>query len=116
MSPQVNLTTGNAQIDDLNKNLQDALLKSQNAAITGLNQQLRNQNAAINNAANASGLLYSGMPAFLQQQYVASTYLPAMQKLQANMAKQQMSGLDNAVTVANQIRAINQQVAKLNAS
>lgn len=106
--------TGVPQINDLNKNLQDAILRSQQTQTVSLNQQLRNQEASINTAANASGLLYSTMPAFLQSQYIASTYEPAFAKQQANFAKQQYTGVENVLSVANQIRQMNQQANELN--
>lgn len=114
--PTFNISTGNQQVDDINRNIQQAIQASTNAQTNLYNQQAQNQMAAINQAANSQGLLYSTLPAAVQTQYVANTYMPALSELGGNLAQNQIKYNQNVLNVANQIRALNTAAQQLNAS
>ncbi len=116
MNPTFNISTGNSQLDELNKNLQNALTKSQQSQINLYNQQAQNQMASTNQSANAMGLLYSTLPAAVQTQYISDTYTPALAKLASSTAESQTTGVQNVLDTASKIRALNNAANKLNAS
>lgn len=114
--PTFNISTGNQQIDDINRNIQQAIQASTNAQTDLYNQQAQNQMASINQAANAQGLLYSTLPAAVQTQYTANTYMPALSELGTNQLGNALKYNQNVLDVANQIRALNAAAQQLNAS
>lgn len=114
--PTFNISTGNQQIDDINRNIQQAIQASTNAQTALYNQQAQNQMASINQAANAQGLLYSTLPAAVQTQYTANTYMPALSELGTGQLQTATEFTQNLLDVANQIRALNAAAQQLNAS
>lgn len=114
--PTFNISTGNQQIDDINRNIQQAIQASTNAQTDLYNQQAQNQMASINQAANAQGLLYSTLPAAAQTQYTANTYMPALSELGTGQLQTATEFTQNLLDVANQIRALNTAAQQLNAS
>lgn len=114
--PTFNISTGNQQIDDINRNIQQAIQASTNAQTDLYNQQAQNQMASINQAANAQGLLYSTLPAAAQTQYAANTYMPALSELGTGQLQTATEFTQNLLDVANQIRALNTAAQQLNAS
>ena len=114
--PTFNISTGNQQIDDINRNIQQAIQASTNAQTDLYNQQAQNQMASINQAANAQGLLYSTLPAAAQAQYTANTYMPALSELGTGQLQTATEFTQNLLDVANQIRALNTAAQQLNAS
>lgn len=114
--PTFNISTGNQQIDDINRNIQQAIQASTNAQTDLYNQQAQNQTASINQAANAQGLLYSTLPAAVQTQYTANTYMPALSELGTGQLQTATEFTQNLLDVANQIRALNAAAQQLNVS
>ena len=114
--PTFNISTGNQQIDDINRNIQQAIQNSANAQTNLYNQQAQNQMASINQSANSLGLLYSTLPASVQTQYISDTYMPALSELGSNTVQNQIKYNQNVLDVANQIRALNTAAQQLNAS
>lgn len=79
-----------------------------------LDEQRRQQQAAIMSQANTAGMLYSNFPQRTQIQYDTNTYMPALTKLRSSY----QSGLDSirsqGVNLANQIRYYQDAIADLN--
>lgn len=80
-----------------------------------IEQQRRNDFSTIMSNANTAGALYSNFPARDKIKYDTKTYYPAL--VQAQQTYQ--TGIDklreNAVKTANNIAAIQEQIAHLNA-
>lgn len=114
--PTFNISTGNQQVDDINRNIQQAIQASTNAQTNLYNQQAQNQMATINQAANSQGLLYSTLPAAVQTQYTANTYMPALSELGTSQLQTATESTQKLLDVANQIRALNAAAQQLNAS
>ena len=111
-APDLNLSTpSQTQLDNLNT----AYTNAQASDVNASNVNMTNQMAAINNAANASGLLYSTMPAYQQTVYNAATNLPALNKVLATNTTANLKDINSAIATANQIVANNAAAAKLNA-
>lgn len=97
---------GQALIDAVNKN---DLVQTQ-----AYDQARRNKFTDINNAANATGLLYSTRPGAQQLQVLASDFVPQYAKLQQNTMQTNFDIRDTLKKATDQIAALNNAAAELN--
>lgn len=103
-------------INALAQALLSAIRQSNTSQLQTLDQGRRLYNTQINNAANASGLMYSTKPAFQQAQYAASTYLPSYNKINSSSAASEISTQSTIKDALDKIKAINDAAAELNAA
>ena len=83
---------------------EDALNAAQATDQTALNQQRRTAQSRNASTANASGLLYSGVPQALNIQYDTATYYPAWAKNFQNYATTRDRITQNMLQMYNQLR------------
>lgn len=102
------------QIKDFYQNYRDSLDRQYQTAVQSLEQQRKNNQAAIMGGANKAGMLYSNFPARAKIQYDQQTYQPAQIKLQSSY----QTGLDalrnNMLKYQNSIAEIQESIAHLN--
>ena len=102
------------QIKDFYQNYRDSLDRQYQTAVQSLEQQRKNNQAAIMGGANKAGMLYSNFPARAKIQYDQQTYQPAQIKLQSSY----QTGLDalrnNMLKYQNSIAEIKESIANLN--
>lgn len=87
--------------------LVQALQRSGQSQIASINQNQQLQFQANQNAANASGLLYSTKPGWQNAQFAADTTLPAITKVNTGVA-------DGTISTKNSLKAALDKVAELN--
>lgn len=101
-------------VDDFVKAYRDSLLNQYNTSLSSIQNNRRLEEANIMANANRSGMMYSNFPQRAKMQYLTSTYLPGI--VEARTSYQ--TGLDklrsNAVSVANNIKSIEDAIADLN--
>ncbi len=102
------------QIKDFYQNYRDSLDRQYQTAVQSLDQQRKNNQAAIMGGANKAGMLYSNFPARAKIRYDQETYQPAQIKLQSSY----QTGLDalrnNMLKYQNSIAEIQESIANLN--
>lgn len=102
------------QIKDFYQNYRDSLDRQYQTAVQSLDQQRKNNQAAIMGGANKAGMLYSNFPARAKIRYDQETYQPAQIKLQSSY----QTGLDalrnNMLKYQNSIAEIQESIAHLN--
>lgn len=94
----------------------NSLEKQRDLAMQNLDTARRNDFANIMSGANKAGMLYSNFPQRSKIQYDTQTYMPNQIKIQQTY----QTGLDklrsNTVSLANQLKTINDAIAELNAA
>lgn len=105
------------QVEQLKPSFQqfaDALKVQYDTQRNFLEEQRRQQQAAIMSQANQAGMLYSNLPQRSQIQYDVNAYTPAVVKLGSSYR----TGLDSirqqGVDLANQIRYYQEAIADMN--
>lgn len=105
---------GTANIDEFIKTYRDSLKNQYDTTLSSLQNNRRLEEANIMANANRSGMMYSNFPQRTKMQYLTSSYLPGV--VDARTTYQ--TGLDklraNAVSVANNIKSIEDAIADLN--
>ena len=105
---------GTANVDEFIKTYRDSLANQYNTTLSSLQNNRRLEEANIMASANQKGMMYSNFPQRVKMQYLTSNYLPGM--VEARNTYQ--TGLDklrsNAVSVANEIKSIEDAIADLN--
>lgn len=101
-------------IDELLKTYRDSLKNQYGYALSDIENSKRLSEAAIMAGANQRGMMYSNFPERDKLQYQTSSYLPGI--ITARNTYQ--TGLDklrsNAVSVANDIKSVEEAIADLN--
>lgn len=102
------------EIQQAYQNYRDALERQRESAVQNLDQQRRNDYAAIMGTANTAGMMYSNFPARQKLQYEQQTYAPALTKIQTGY----QTGLDtlrnNIIKYQNSIQSIKDSIDQLN--
>ena len=102
------------QLKDFYNNYRESLSRQYEAGLQSLNQQRRNAQASIMSGANKSGMLYSSFVPREKIKYDASTYTPAVIKMNTTY----QTGLDtlrnNVLKYQNSIRDIQDSINHLN--
>lgn len=105
------------QGNDINKfvrEYRDTMKQNYDAQVDLVNQQNRNDRAAIMAEANKRGMMYSNFPERAKMQYQANTYLPNLRSAYTSY----QTGLDklrsNALGSYNAIKALQDQIKDLN--
>lgn len=106
----------NNNINDFIKNYRESLQAQRDSSIKQLEQQRRNDYATIMSGANKAGMLYSNFPERAKTKYLASTYSPALVKVQNSYQTALDSLRSNAVKLWNQIKAYEEASADLASS
>lgn len=103
-----------ANIDEFIKTYRDSLKNQYDTTLSSLQNNRRLEEANIMASANQKGMMYSNFPQRAKMQYLTSTYLPGI--VEARTSYQ--TGIDklraNAVSVANNIKSIEEAIADLN--
>ena len=95
-------------------NQAQSILKNDAQATLMSGAQARQQQfAAINNAANANHMLFSGVPKAQQMKYDANTFIPNMSTAVVQSIKNQAENQEAWDKFASQIKDLNSKAAKL---
>lgn len=112
-----NFTTYTGEdVNQFIKNYREALQAQRDSSIKQLEQQRRNDYATIMSGANKAGMLYSNFPERAKTKYLASTYSPALVKVQNSYQTALDNLRSNAVKLWNQIKAYEEASADLASS
>lgn len=111
----MDLTTPTGEnVNTFIENYRNALKSQYDASQAALNQQRRNDFATIMSGANKAGMMYSNFPQRSKIQYDTGTYYPA----QIKAYQSYQSALDklrqNALSLYNQNKTIEEAIADLN--
>lgn len=102
------------QVKDFYRNYRDSLDRQYQAAVQSLDQQRKNAQTSIMSGANKAGMLYSSFVPREKIKYDASTYTPAVIKMNTTY----QTGLDalrnNILKYQNSIRDIQDSINHLN--
>lgn len=102
------------QLNEFYRNYRDSLERQYQTGVQSLEQQRRNAQATIMSGANKAGMMYSSFVPREKIKYDASTYTPALIKMNTTYR----SGLDslrnNVLKYQNSIREIQDSIAHLN--
>lgn len=104
-----------SQIRTMLAELLQAFQANKSAQYQSLDQSMRLYNSQVNNAANASGLLYSTRPGMQQAQYLAQKHLPAFEKATTNFATNEIKINNSVQDALDSIAKTNAAIADLNA-
>lgn len=95
---------------------QQALKQDAQQTLSNAVQARQQRFAAINNSANASKMLFSGMPAARQMSYDSGTFIPNMASQVVKAVQNQQSNQEAWDKYAKQIKELNEQASKLEAA
>lgn len=95
---------------------QQALKQDAQQTLSNAVQARQQQFAAINNSANASKMLFSGMPAARQMSYDSSTFIPNMASQVVKAVQNQQANQEAWDKYAKQVKELNEQASKLEAA
>ena len=105
---------GSTQVDDFIKAYRESLIKQYDANRAKIDNTKNLYEGNIMASANARGMMYSNFPQRDKLQYQTETYMPNI----VNARNTYQTGIDklrsNAVSVANDIRTIEQAISDLN--
>lgn len=112
-----NFTTYTGEdVNQFIKNYRESLQAQRDSSIKQLEQQRRNDYATIMSGANKAGMLLSNFPERTKTKYLASTYSPALVKVQNSYTTALDNLRSNAVKLWNQIKAYEEASADLASS
>lgn len=95
--------------------LVEALQRSGQSQIASINQSQQLQFQANQNAANASGLLYSTKPGWQNAQFAADTTLPSLAKVNESVASGTVSAKNSLKAALDKVAELNKATTELNA-
>lgn len=105
---------GQTTVDDFIKAYRESLIKQYGANRALIDNSRDAYETNLMNTANAKGMMYSNFPQRDKLKYQTSTYMPNI----VNAQNTYQTGIDkirsNAVSVANNIKTIEQAIADLN--
>lgn len=102
------------QFKDFYQNYRDSLDRQYQSAVQNLEQQRKNDYAAIMSGANKSGMLYSNFPQRSKIQYEMGTYMPSLTKLQSTYQTGLSELRNNILKYQNSIAEIQDAIRNLN--
>lgn len=112
-----NFTTYTGEdVNQFIKNYREALQAQRDSSIKQLEQQRRNDYATIMSGLNKAGALYSNFGERAKTKYLASTYSPALVKVQNSYQTALDNLRSNAVKLWNQIKAYEEASSDLASS
>lgn len=94
----------------------DSLERQRDSAMQNLDTARRNDFATIMSGANKAGMMYSNFPQRQKIQYDTQTYMPAQIKIQTGYQTGLQKLRENTISMANQLKTINDAIAELNAA
>lgn len=94
----------------------DSLERQRDSAMQNLDATRRNDFATIMSGANKAGMMYSNFPQRQKIQYDTQTYMPAQIKIQTGYQTGLQKLRENTISMANQLKTINDAIAELNAA
>ena len=100
-------------INSLAQAIIQAMNNNRSAQLQTIDQTRRMYNSQINNAANASGLLYSTKPAFQQMQYLGGTYLPSFTKINTSTEESIINTNNSLQKALDNIKSLNDAANQL---
>lgn len=101
-------------LNDFIKNYRDALQAQNDASIKALNTARENAQTSIMSNANRAGLMYSNFPERNKIQYDTQTFYPALIKTQQTYQSSLDKLRQNALSLYNQNKAIQEAINDLN--
>lgn len=106
----------NSDVDPFITAYRDSLERQRDMAMQNLNATRRNDFATMMAGANKAGMMYSNFPQRDKIRYDTQTYVPAQIKIQTGYQTGLQKLRENTISMANQLKTINDAIAELNAA
>lgn len=106
----------NSDVDPFITAYRDSLERQRDMAMQNLNATRRNDFATMMAGANKAGIMYSNFPQRDKIRYDTQTYVPAQIKIQTGYQTGLQKLRENTISMANQLKTINDAIAELNAA
>lgn len=106
----------NSDVDPFITAYRDSLERQRDMAMQNLNATRRNDFVAMMAGANKAGMMYSNFPQRDKIRYDTQTYVPAQIKIQTGYQTGLQKLRENTISMANQLKTINDAIAELNAA
>lgn len=105
-----------SSVDPFINAYRDSLERQRDMSMQNLDATRRNDFASIMAGANKAGMLYSNFPQRDKIKYDAQSYMPAQVKIQQGYQTGLQKLRENTISMANQLKTINEAIAELNAA
>ena len=105
-----------SSVDPFINAYRDSLERQRDMSAQNLDTTRRNDFASIMAGANKAGMLYSNFPQRDKIKYDPQSYMPAQVKIQQGYQTGLQKLRENTISMANQLKTINEAIAELNAA
>lgn len=105
-----------SNVDPFISAYRDSLERQRDLSMQSLDNTRRNDFATIMAGANKAGMLYSNFPQRDKIKYDTQSYMPAQVKIQQGYQTGLQKLRENTISMANQLKTINEAIAELNAA
>ena len=105
-----------SNVDPFINAYRDSLERQRDLSMQSLDNTRRNDFATIMAGANKAGMLYSNFPQRDKIKYDTQNYVPNQVKIQQGYQTGLQKLRENTISMANQLKTINEAIAELNAA
>lgn len=105
-----------SNVDPFISAYRDSLERQRDLSMQSLDNTRRNDFATIMAGANKAGMLYSNFPQRDKIKYDTQNYVPNQVKIQQGYQTGLQKLRENTISMANQLKTINEAIAELNAA